>query len=188
LKNIEENLDKLIFKINYDKVYPMIKKWDFGVDVDTKFYKEHFMLDLYTFYVQDMGETFRFISQDDITDINLLKSRTRENLLNIGNSIVKLDADCTVYTFKNITDLTSSFFLLKDIQNEIIKKVGTRYLFTISSDCTVLISKDYPEYIDMLQALMLRDPGVHKISDKVYRYNNGRYEYADKNSIFTVIK
>ncbi|QUH22090.1 hypothetical protein [Alkaliphilus sp. B6464] len=188
LKNIGNYLNQYKFNLNYNKVYPIIKSENFGKDEEYNFLRENYLLDLDILYVQDMDETFRFLSVDDIDDFTYLKKRAFENLNKIRNIIVKLDEDLEIYSFNYLTDYSSSFFLLEEVRNQIIKKLGKKFLVAFSSSTSLIVAKDYPEYIDILKSLIDVDTDPHKVSEHIYKYNNGTMTFAETKNILKIIK
>lgn len=70
--------------------------------------------------------------------------------------------------------------LSSEFQKQIIRRVGSDYLFMISSSTTLVIARYQPEHIGILESLVEIDRDPNKISDKVYRCTNGIYQIVSE--------
>ncbi len=154
----------------------------------TNFLRDELFLDLNILYAMDMGETFRFILIDDKYDYRKLKESAYKNLEMVSTGLVKLDKDLDIYSVAFLTDYSSSFILLNNMQQQIQRKVGSNHLLAVPSSTSLLVARNSYKYIDLLKTLIGVDPDPHKISNQIYRFKDGQYEYADKKQIFTIIK
>lgn len=187
-KTLEEEFVKRKFKIDYEKVYPLIKSKDFGIEEPIKFIRDDLFLNLDILYATDMGETMRFILTDDIFDYKRLKESAYKNLESTLSPLTKLDKDLEIYSLAFLNDYSPSFILLESMKKQIERKVGMDYLLAIPSSTSFLVARYHPKYIDLLKMLIDVDPDPHKISKEVYRCRNRIYEYTDKKNILKVIK
>ena len=176
---INDILNQYKFKIDYNSVYPFLKSMDFGKgENDIQFYREQAFTDIDILYVSDMGETFRFILQTDDVDFYKMKMAAWENLNKMANPLVKLDKTLDVFCLKYSTDYNSTLLLSTALQNQIHKKIGKDYLFAIPSSTTLIVARYRPEYIKIIESLIMIDKDPNVISDKVYQYKNGIFDIA----------
>jgi len=181
IKVSNEILNQYKFKVDYNNVYPLLKSRDFGKgEKDLGFYREQAFADIDTFYVSDEGEIFRFILNSDDVDFDKMKKAAWENLNKMANPLVKLDRTLDVFCLKYSTDYNSTLLLSTALQNQIRKKVGRDYLFAIPSSTTLIVSRYRPEYIKIIESLILIDKDPNRISDKVYRCKNGVFDIIDE--------
>ena len=176
---INDILNQYKFKIDYNSVYPFLKSRDFGKgENDIQFYREQAFTDIDILYVSDMGETFRFILQTDDVDFYKMKMAAWENLNKMANPLVKLDKTLDIFCPKYSTDYNSTLLLSTALQNQIHKKIGKDYLFAIPSSTTLIVARYRPEYIKIIESLIMIDKDPNVISDKVYQYKDGKFDIA----------
>lgn len=168
------------FKIDYDNIFPLLKKNDFAKDSEISFYNEEAFEDINTFFVSDMGEVFRFILSSDEVNLEKVKEKAWDNLNTITNPLIKLSESRDIYTFKYATDYNASLVLSGEFQKQIIRRVGSDYIFIISSSTTLVIASYQPEHIEILESLVEIDRDPNKVSDKVYRCTNGIYQIVSE--------
>ena len=178
---INDILNQYKFKIDYKSVYPFLKSRDFGKgENDIQFYREQAFTDIDILYVSDMGETFRFILQTDDVDFYKMKMAAWENLNKMANPLVKLDKTLDIFCPKYSTDYNSTLLLSTALQNQIHKKIGKDYLFAIPSSTTLIVARYRPEYIKIIESLIMIDKDPNVISDKIYQYKNGVFDIIDE--------
>ena len=178
---INDILNQYKFKIDYKSVYPFLKSRDFGKgENDIQFYREQAFTDIDVLYVSDMGETFRFILQTDDVDFYKMKMAAWENLNKMANPLVKLDKTLDIFCPKYSTDYNSTLLLSTALQNQIHKKIGKDYLFAIPSSTTLIVARYRPEYIKIIESLIMIDKDPSKVSGKVYRCKNGIFDIVDE--------
>ncbi len=176
---INDILNQYKFKIDYKSVYPFLKSRDFGKgENDIQFYREQAFTDIDILYVSDMGETFRFILQTDDVDFYKMKMAAWENLNKMANPLVKLDKTLDIFCPKYSTDYNSTLLLSTALQNQIHKKIGKDYLFAIPSSTTLIVARYRPEYIKIIESLIMIDKDPNVISDKAYQYKDGKFDIA----------
>jgi uncharacterized protein YtpQ (UPF0354 family) len=179
IKVANEVLNQYKFKIDYKNVYPMLKSRDFGErENNIEFYREQAFADIDTLYVTDAGEVFRFVLNSDDVDFEKVEKRAWENLNKMTNPLVKLDKMLDIFCLKYSTDYNSTLLLSTTLQKQIYKKVGQEYLFAIPSSTTLIVAKLRPEYIKIIESLIIVDKDPNKISDKVYQYKDGKFDIA----------
>ncbi|MDU1350590.1 DUF1444 family protein [uncultured Clostridium sp.] len=187
-KAIQEEFTKYKFKVDYNKLYPLIKSKDFGKGEAAEFVREHLFLNLDVLYAVDSGETFRFVLEEDEYNMSKLKQSAMNNLDSVFVGLTKLDKDFDIYSISFLTDYSSSFILLDRMKKQIEKKVGANHLLAIPSSTSLLVARNHPRNMDILKTLINVDPDPHKVSDHIYKCKNGMYEYIEKNDIFRIIK
>jgi len=173
-KEYQENKDygktlASYIKIINDNVFPLLKSREFGKgEKDLGFYREQ------AFAV------FRFILNSDDVDFDKMKKAAWENLNKMANPLVKLDKTLDVFCLKYSTDYNSTLLLSTALQNQIHKKIGKDYLFAIPFSTTLIVARYCPEYIKIIESLILIDKDTNRISDKVYRCKNGVFDIIDE--------
>lgn len=166
-------------EINLDRVYPILKQKNFGKNEQVHFLRDHFVLDLDILYASDLGDSFKFVLENEKINIKELKEKAFNNLNKITNVLAKLDNSIDIYSFKFNSDHCATLFLNENVKMQIRKKVGNNFLFAIPSPSTLLIAKNIIGYVDILQRLILEDPDPNKVSIRVYQCKNGEFLYAD---------
>lgn len=185
---IGEEFKKYKFKVDYSKVYPLVKSKEFGQVEAAEFVREHLFLDLDVLYASDEGETFRFILKDDHFDMDELRNRALENLNSVATGLTKLDQDFDIYSVSFLTDYSSSFILLDKMKKQIERKLGTNHLLALPSSTSLLVARNNSTHMQLLKTLIDVDPEPHKVSKHIYICRNGTYEYSNKNNILRIIK
>lgn len=174
-----EVLNQYKFKVDYNNVYPLLKSRNFGKgEKDLRFCREQAFTDIDTLYVSDEGEVFRFVLESDDVDFDKIKKRAWENLNKLSNILVRLDDTLNIFCLRYSTDYNASFLLSDSLQKQIKRKVGQDYLFAIPSSTALVVAKYQPEYIKIMESLIMVDKDPNKISDKVYQYKDGRFDIA----------
>ena len=181
IKIINDILSQYKFKIDYNNVFPLLKSREFGKgEKDLGFYREQAFADIDIFYASDIGEVFRFILNSDDVDFDKMKKAAWENLNKMANPLVKLDKTLDVFCLKYSTDYNSTLLLSTALQNQIHKKIGKDYLFAIPSSTTLIVARYRPEYIKIIESLIMIDKDPSKVSGKVYRCKNGIFDIVDE--------
>jgi uncharacterized protein YtpQ (UPF0354 family) len=179
IKIANEVLNQYKFKVDYNNVFPLLKSRDFGKgEKNLDFCREQAFVDIDTLYVTDEGEIFRFVLESDDVDFDKIKKRAWENLNKITNPLVKLDKMLDIFCLKYSTDYNSTLLLSAALQKQIYKKVGEDYLFAIPSSTALVVAKYQPEYIKIIESLIMIDKDPNVISDKVYQYKDGKFDIA----------
>ncbi|AUS95481.1 hypothetical protein CDO33_02885 [Clostridium thermosuccinogenes] len=82
-------------------------------------------------------------------------------------------------SFCNFVQLYYAINMLSTaLQNQIHKKIGKDYLFAIPSSTTLIVARYRPEYIKIIESLIMIDKDPNVISDKVYQYKDGKFDIA----------
>ena len=179
---IKNTLKENTTDINLDlgRIYPIVKNKNFGIEEkNIDFLREKFALDLDILYVVDMVDSFKFILNSEKIDINLIRERAFANLDKLTNVLTKLDSGLDIFSVQFNTDYAATLLLAKNIKSQILKKVGTNFLFAIPTSSSLLVAKNRPDYVKILKSLIEIDPDPNMISQRIYMYKNGKYQFAD---------
>ena len=177
IKIANEVLNQYKFKVDYNNVFPLLKSRDFGKgEKDLGFCREQAFANIDTLYVSDEGEVFRFVLESDDVDFDKIKKRAWENLNKLSNILVRLDNTLNIFCLRYSTDYNASFLLSDSLQKQIKRKIGEDYLFAIPSSTALVVAKYQPEYIKIMESLIMTDNDLNKVSDKVYRCKNGVFD------------
>jgi uncharacterized protein YtpQ (UPF0354 family) len=123
-----------------------------------------------------MEEVLRFVLDSDDVDFDKMKKVAWKNLNKIINPLVKLDKMLDIFCLKYSTDYNSTLLLSTTLQKQIYKKIGQDYLFAIPSSTTLIVAKYRPEYIKVIESLIMLDNDPNKVSNKVYRCKNSVFD------------
>ena len=179
IKVANEVLNQYRFRVDYNNVYPLLKSRNFGKgEKDLRFCREQAFTDIDTLYVSDEGEVFRFVLESDDVDFDKIKKRAWENLNKLSNILVRLDDTLNIFCLRYSTDYNASFLLSDSLQKQIKRKVGKDYLFAIPSSTALVVAKYQPEYIKIMESLIMVDKDPNKVSHKVYQYKDGKFDIA----------
>lgn len=186
VKILEDEFGKFKFKVDYDKVYPFIKTKDFAKDENLELIRDHHFLNLDVLYVMDSEASVRFILKGDDVDLEKLKKSAHENLNSITMPLLKIDKSMEIYSAAFENDYAASLILTESFINQVRKKVGDHFLFILPSAPFIFVAKPLHEYIDILNSFIKMDPD-QTLSNRVYRYRYGKYEYAENSSILRLL-
>lgn len=171
------------FQLNYNNVYPMLKHEDFGTDQQhLSFFRQPLFEDIHLLFVSDEGELFRFVLDTDVSDEKRFMESAFANLNKLTNILQPVHESLDVYALRYNSDYAATMLLNKHIRQQINKKVGSDFLFCLPSATSLLVAKDHPDNIQVLRFLMEADHDPNKISDAIYRFKDGQYSAAVKNS------
>lgn len=177
IENIEELLRSSEYKINYNMVFPLVRKEDFGGQ-DGRFYAKPIFEDIHMFFGEDRGDMFRIVSKNDAIDFNKLYKCAFENLNKIVNPLVRINDNLEIFTLYYNSDIAPSMLFNKTTEKQIIKKIGTCYVMAIPTSSTLLVASYSPQNIEILKELILDDQDPNKITNNIIIYKNGIYQYA----------
>lgn len=183
LNNYKEMIREMVkeddFKVDYHKLYPVLRSSNFGLKEPIGFYRKKLFLDLDLLYVTDYSSVIRFLTIED----NFIGKRVYEaamfNINRISNKLKKLHPLFEVYTTMYDNDYNCGLVFNYNFVKQIKKTVGSNYLIAIPSSSTILIARDLEENIGILQELMKNDNDPNFVSGHVYRFKDGEYSYAD---------
>jgi uncharacterized protein YtpQ (UPF0354 family) len=142
--NIDNYKNAHKFKLNYEDIYPTIRSNLFGNDEKFPFYRKclDFNIDLDILFLQDMGETFRFLSVEQTKNKErIIEEKAYANLDKTVNPLVQVDAGIDIYSYKFLTDFNAARILLNNEINYINKVLGYSFVMAIPSTTTVFLQK-----------------------------------------------
>lgn len=174
--SIDELLKQNIYSVNYDIVFPVIRKKD--EFEDSQFYSMPLFEDLTIYFVEDMEAFFRFVSKSDKVNFENLKERAFENLNKLVNPLSRLHEGLEVYCLRFNSDLASSMVLNNSTEKNIIKIFGLNYIFSVPSASTLLVAPNTTQYVSILEELIKTEDDPNKISDSIIEFNKGIYKYV----------
>jgi hypothetical protein len=183
LSDYKEILREMIkenkFNVDYHKLYVVIRSKNFGLKEPVNFYRRSLFCDLDLLYVTDYSSVMRFLTIKDKFDKRKITEAVMFNANRVKYEIIKLHPLLEIYTTKLDNDYNCGLLFNLKFMREIKKKVGSNYLIAIPTSSTILIARDFQENIVVLKSLMKDDENPNIVSERVYRYKNGEYSYAD---------
>lgn len=177
IDNIDQLLRSSEYKINYNMVYPLLRKEDVG-GPDGRFYMKPLFEDIHMFFAEDRGDMFRIVSKNDAVDFNKLYECAFQNLNKIVNPLVRIHDNLNIYTLKYNSDIAPSMIFNEITEKQIIKNIGSTFVFSIPTSSTLLVASYNPQNIEILKELIKDDQDPNKITDDIIIYKNGIYRYA----------
>jgi uncharacterized protein YtpQ (UPF0354 family) len=172
-------------KIDTSTIIPVIRRKDFAGRNDKMFVKKNLGADINIYYAEDRGELLRYITYGDLENNNLdleeVEKIATENINRFGNTLVPMDNEIKVFGLKFENEIGISVFLTDAIQKQ-INKIGKNrgVLIGFPNETMFLVAEDNKFYFDIMQDLAKY--GIHlekSVSDKIYRYKNGKLQFAD---------
>lgn len=175
--SINELLEQNEYKVNYDMVFPLVRREDFG-GPNIEFYSISLFENLRLYFGEDRGELFRIIAKNDKIDFDMLYNQSFENLNKLINPLGKLNDILDVYSLKFNSDLASSMIFNKNVERSIIKLFGFNFLFAIPSSSSLLIAPSSKAYVSILKELVKSEKDPNLITDQIIEFNKGSYRYV----------
>jgi hypothetical protein len=179
MDSIDELLEEQEYKVNYDMVFPLVRREDFG-GPNIEFYYKPLFTDLNIYFGEDKGAMFRIILKNDKVDFEMLYKQSFDNLNKLINPLGKLNENLDVYSLKFNSDLASSMIFNKSVERSIIKIFGLNYLFAIPASSSLLIAPNTPDYVSILRELVKSEKDINTITNEVIEFNKGIYGYVKK--------
>lgn len=171
-------------EVDYERVYPYLRKQS----KENEFVSEPFGPDLEIYFVNDFGDYFGFIQNKDNLDFQKLKQIAYENLDKTPFKWVQIDNSYSIWTFEELTELSSSLFILPKVRKRIEKHLGKEFYVAFSSPTTILVGACTSLNYDLINKLITYDPDNNKISDEIYLYSDGNLSFTSPRNRFEVIK
>ncbi|WP_165000437.1 DUF1444 family protein [Anaerophilus nitritogenes] len=182
---IENQIMQQCHKIDIDRILPVVRKQGFAGKNDDMFIKKELGADLYTYFVEDMGEVWRYITHQDAMNNDLSLSEIEEyaqnNINKFSNILVPLDEELKIYMLKFENSIGSNIFFNTQIQQQ-IKKISNKKdaLIAFPNETTFLVCSNNSVYQDVLSEIVEFDPGIEKtISKRIYKIEDGKLSFAD---------
>ena len=175
---IREMLKENDFEVDYYNIFPVIRSSNFGLKEPVNFYRKSSFCDLDLLYVTDYSSVMRFLTVKDRFNRNKVNEAGAYNINKIKNGLKRVHPLLDIYTTEFANDYNCALIYNINFMKQVKNKVGSNYLIAIPSSSTILIAKDFKENIEILKELMKTDdPNI--VSERVYRYKNEEYSYAD---------
>lgn len=179
-KNIVETLEAVMgeyqFHIIEGNIMPLVKPRHFSVSGINFVRDEVKNTDLDFLYVQDTGNVYKFISEEDLKRDGIeseeLKKRAWSNLNKITMPLLKLEEDIfSICGFDN----AATVVFLRNAQSRIERKLKTKdWIFSIPSSSNLLIAKFSYFNVSLLKSLQeAADSDINKITNTIYRMKDG---------------
>jgi uncharacterized protein YtpQ (UPF0354 family) len=184
---IKNQIVKQEHKIDTNKILPVIRKKNFAGRNDKMFIKKELGADLYKYYVESMGEVWRYITHQDARNNDLSLSEIEEyaqnNINKFSNILVPLDEELKIHMLKFENTIGSNIFFNTQIQQQ-IKKISNKRgaVLAFPNETTFLVCSNNSVYQDALSEIVEFDPGIEKtISKRIYRFKDGKLSFAEDN-------
>lgn len=172
-------------KIDTNKILPTIRKKNFAGRNDKMFIKKELGADLYKYYVEDMGEVWRYITHMDLEKNDLKFSEIEEyaqnNINKFSNILVPLDEELRIYMLKFENSIGSNIFFNTQIQQQ-IKKISNKRgaVLAFPNETTFLVCSNNSVYQDALSEIVEFATGIEKtISKRIYKFKDGKLSFID---------
>jgi len=174
LIHLEECLADYHQELDYDRVFPCLRKYS----EDDLFISEPFQLDLAIYYVQDLGDSYRFIERSDVNDFEKLKKHALKNLKNTSYKWSKIDPNHSLWSFEEVSDYSATLIILSEVRADLESKLGSEFYISFSSATSILAGACTILDYTLLKKLVEFDPDYNKISDEIYLYKSGHLSYV----------
>lgn len=172
-----------IFKLDLNKIYPMIKPKSFTKNHGKTFLHKNLFLDLDVYYVQDCDDVWLYLSKDTLNDYDLshIHKNAITNISKVPISLNEIDGS-GVYAFDTENVYGVSLFLSNKVQLDIMATFGDELLLIIPNSSSILLTPYSQEHVEILKSIVKDDiynKSEDKISNRVYHYHNESFKYAD---------
>jgi uncharacterized protein YtpQ (UPF0354 family) len=182
---IKNQIMQQCHKIDIDRILPVIRKKNFAGRNDKMFIKKEIGADLYKYYVEDMGEVWRYITHQDAMnndlEISQIEEYAQNNINKFSNILVPLDEELRIHMLKFENSIGSNIFFNTQIQKH-IKNISNKKdaLIAFPNETTFLVCSNNSVYQDALSEIVEFDPGIEKtISKRIYKIEDGKLSFAD---------
>ncbi|MDF1617300.1 DUF1444 family protein [Petrocella sp. FN5] len=183
----EENYKKINQKVDWHRVYPVIRPKNFE-DGSNMFHQDLF-LDLDLYLVEDFDDTIRFIKKDDVEDEYFAVKKAFENLNRVEAYLVPLNEKSGIYYSLPENGFSAARIVTKKMQKQISSILGDSYLLLISDDGGFIVARNSIRNYRLLKDMTEKPDFEHRISKKIYTCENGmRFNYYNNKDIFRIIK
>jgi uncharacterized protein YtpQ (UPF0354 family) len=177
---IDSRIDEFYNDIEYSRIYPILRREDWNTnDPLIKFLRRKLFLDIDVLFTKGIGNEYQCIKENENLDFDKIYKGSWDNVNNMVNAMKKIHDQFDIFTLSiNCTYACSMLFNLK-IEKEIRKKVGLNYIFIIPTASGLVVAPNIPEYVLILKELIKSDSDTFKVSNRVYGYIDGKYQYMD---------
>jgi hypothetical protein len=177
---IDSKIDEFYNDIEYSRIYPILRHEDWNTnDSQVKFIRRKLLLDIDVLFTKGIGNEYQCIKESDNLDFDKIYKSSWDNVNNMVNTMKKIHDQLDIFTLSiNCIYACSMLFNLK-IEKEIRQKIGLDYIFIIPTASGLLVAPNIPEYVLILKELIKSDSDNLKVSNRVYGYIDGKYQYMD---------
>ncbi|MFL0270118.1 hypothetical protein [Candidatus Clostridium radicumherbarum] len=165
--------------VNYNYIYPIIKSKEFSEDCPIELVKRKLALDLEIILAEDKIKMFEFCRKENNIDESRAFKAALANINNLNNELCQLHDDCKIFSAKFNNDCCSSLLFNFDFRQQIMNKVGNKFLLAIPSTTGILIGSNEKQNIMIMKKLIESDDDMNRVSSHVYRVSGNEWEYAD---------
>lgn len=192
INSINQELKEIIC----DNILPVVQK--VGSHNDINFVRNKFVLDLEVIFVNYDGEDILYLTDDNSYNDEIIK-HAYNNLKKVNYTVNKVDDNNEIYCLHSLKklhskkeDFVNSILLNLDKEKKVIDLLGENFLFFIVNYYEIIFAKETPLSIEALK-ITINDYKKIKgedllVSDKIYRYSNGKFYFYDNVNNLKVIK
>ena len=169
-----------------DNIFPIVK---LEGTVDEELYNlkgEILFLDLKFYFVEDKSELIEFLPNEVLDKIFDVKNIAIGNLLKRMPEMVTIDSKKRIYCYCGI-DFAAALLLVDDVVDTIVKILGKTFLIITPSPDMMVFCPDSNQNMEILYKIIELDP-LKRVSEKIYRYNDRVYSYADISNVIRVLE
>ncbi|PKM69075.1 MAG: hypothetical protein CVU95_00375 [Firmicutes bacterium HGW-Firmicutes-2] len=190
LDSINEFEHTDVGKIDFDKIYPLVKNQQDIVDAPEWLYRSYF-LNLNICYVQDTGTSKRILTKhllDEDKDISMksIHEAAYKNLAKLQWTLEQPDENLDVYMVYG-NHYSGSILGLNDLLDQVKSRLGNTFLTAMPNADLVIFSIDRTNEAELLKQIIHDDP-LPRTSELLYRYDKDTFYYYDMNDILKIVK
>lgn len=177
-------------KIDFDKIYPLVKNHQDIID-GPEWLQSPYFLNLNICYVQETGSSKRLLTkhlldEDKTINPDMIHEAAFKNLAKIEWKLSHPDNNYDIYMVHSNT-YSGSLLYLNDLLDEVKSKLGETFLTAIPNADLIVFSKDDMTNATILKKIIHIDP-LPRVSKLLYLYNKDTFYYYDMNDILKVVK
>ncbi|PKM57179.1 MAG: hypothetical protein CVU98_07400 [Firmicutes bacterium HGW-Firmicutes-3] len=177
-------------KIDFDKIYPLVKRQQDLVDAPEWLCRSYF-LNLNLCYVQDTGTSKRLLTkhlldEDKNISLDMIHDAAYKNLASLQWSLEQPDENLDVYMVYG-NNYSGSLLCLNSLLDLVKSRLGETFLTAIPNADLVIFSKDHMNEAALLRQIIQVDP-LPRASELLYRYDKDTFYYYDMNDILKIVK
>lgn len=178
---IEKTFDDRVAteEVNWNNVYPVFKHPNFSHEQCVSVVQS-FELDLSTMLVEEGNGIVEILTDEQVGNVANAYSIALENLGRIAIDIQQILPDYRIFSVNPHFPFATSLLLDKRLLKHIDRHIRKDFLFAIPGLSTLIIAEDRDEYFPMLQSLIEKCEDPNHITQSIYRYKGGRYNYAKR--------
>lgn len=192
INSINQELKEIIC----ENILPVIQK--VGSHNSINFVRNKFVLDLEVIFVNFDGEDILYLTDDNSNNEEIIK-HAYNNLKKVKYTINKVDDNSEIYCLHSLKklhskkdDFVNSILLNLDKEKKVIDLLGENFLFLMVNFYEIIFAKETPLSVATFKTTIndykKKNGEDSLISDKIYRYSNGKFYFYDNISNLKVIK